>query len=100
MLKEYKITLDIMDNVRNPSFAVNTNDSDSFKLIMTVKKQNKPVDLSGLTAKIAILKPDRKTVFQECEITDAENGKVEVVLTSQAYIVPGTHSVFILPKRN
>lgn len=80
-----------MRDVKNPFFSVNTNDLDSFKLLMTVTKQNKAVDLTGMSANIAILKPDKKTVFQECEITDAENGKVEVILTSQAYIVPGTH---------
>lgn len=85
-----------MREVKNPFFSVNTNDLQSLKLLITVTKQNKPVDLSGTTARIAILKPDEKTVFQECEIVDAVNGKVAVTLENQAYIVPGTHSAELM----
>lgn len=91
MFKEYQVTIDTTRETRNPVVHVNTNDLQTVKFIINILNQGKSVDLTGSTVRIAIKKPDNKTVFQDCKITDATKGKCEVVLNTQAYIVPGPH---------
>lgn len=92
MFKRYKVELDVASGrSQYPKIQVNTNDLDTFNVNFIITHNNEPVDLTGKTARIAILKPDKKTVVQDCEITDSTNGKGEVVLGTQAYVVPGTH---------
>lgn len=96
MYKNYNITLDVTEDSRSPLLYVNTNDLNTFKLNIIITQHGKPVDLSNASVRIAVLKPDKTTVFQDCEVVDSVNGKVEVVLDNQAYIVSGRHLAEIM----
>ena len=90
-MKPYEIKIDLKNQVDNKSMAVNTNDLNSLKFDFTITQDGQPYDLTGKTVRIAIVKPDKTTVFADCTISDALNGLAEIILGSQAYIVPGLH---------
>lgn len=94
--KQYKIKVDITKKYAMPAFEVNTNDLKSIRLSIEVLNGASPLDLKDKTVRIAIRKPDNHIVFQDCTITDAANGQVEVILENQAYITPGTHTAEIM----
>lgn len=91
MIKTFNVTVDVEQPINNKSFSVNTNDLNSLQLNINVVQDNKPIDLTGKTVRIAIVKQDRKTVFQDCKVTGAKEGRCEVILGTQAYIAIGRH---------
>lgn len=96
MNKTFKITVDTQKSVQNPSFHVNTNDLRTVHLLMSIQSNGKPVNLEDAQVRIAILKPDKKTVFQDVVVVDAASGLCEVILDSQAYVVPGEHTAELM----
>ena len=48
--------------------------------------------MTGSEVRLSVLKPSGLTVFQDCVITDALNGRCEVLLTNQAFIEAGAHT--------
>lgn len=96
MNKTFKITVDTQKTVQNPSFHVNTNDLRTVHLLMSVQSNGKPVNLEDAQVRIAVLKPDKKTVFQDVVVVDAASGLCEVILDSQAYVVPGEHTAELM----
>jgi peptidoglycan/xylan/chitin deacetylase (PgdA/CDA1 family)/F0F1-type ATP synthase membrane subunit b/b' len=96
MNKTFKITVDTQKPVQNPSFHVNTNDLRTIHLLMSVQSNGKPVNLEDAQVRIAVLKPDKKTVFQDVVVVDAASGLCEVILDSQAYVVPGEHTAELM----
>lgn len=48
-----------------------------------------PVDLTGCSAAVYCTKPDGTTIFNDCEVTDAEKGLICVPMTQQMSLVPG-----------
>ncbi|MFJ7851924.1 BppU family phage baseplate upper protein [Peribacillus frigoritolerans] len=93
MFKNFDIAVDTTKGVRNRAITVNTNDLQTIKFTITITQSGEPVFLKGSTVRLAIKKPDEKTVFQDCTILDGRNGKCEIILDKQAYIVPGLHLV-------
>ncbi|MGM0903055.1 MAG: BppU family phage baseplate upper protein [Bacillota bacterium] len=91
MQKNFEITLDTIKTTRNQLLNVNTNDLNSLSFNITIQEKGKTLDLTGLTVRIAIVKPDKTTVLQNCTIEDAKEGLCKVVLTTQSYIVHGLH---------
>ena len=95
MQKLFRVTVDISKKIPAPAFEVNTNDLKSVKLEITITNGQTLLDLTGVTPRINIRKPDNEVIFQDCEIADAKAGKVQIVLENQAYLVPGTHTAEI-----
>ena len=95
MQKLFRVTVDISKKIPAPAFEVNTNDLKSVKLEITITNGQSLLDLTGVTPRINIRKPDNEVIFQDCEIVDAKAGKVQIVLENQAYLVPGTHTAEI-----
>ena len=95
MQKVFRITVDISKKIPAPAFEVNTNDLKSVKLEITITNGLSLLDLTDVTPRINIRKPDNEVIFQDCEIVDAKAGKVQIVLENQAYLVPGTHTAEI-----
>ncbi|WP_415283805.1 BppU family phage baseplate upper protein [Clostridium perfringens] len=52
-------------------------------------KNSVPFDLTGLLVKVGGNKPDKKDVFNDCNVIDAKKGIVEVDLTTQMQAVAG-----------
>lgn len=96
MNKTFKITVDTHKSVQNPSFHVNTNDLRTIHLLMSVQSNGEPVNLEDAQVRIVVLKPDKKTVFQDVVVVDAASGLCEVILDSQAYVVPGEHTAELM----
>lgn len=95
-MKKIDITVNTEENLHYTIFTANTNDLKIIQLFITIFQNGIPYDLTGSTVRIAIKKPDRKTVFQDCEVIDALSGKCEVVLNSQANIVAGEHQAEVM----
>ena len=96
MQKVFRVTVDISKKIPAPAFEVNTNDLKSVKLEITITNGQSLLDLTDVTPRINIRKPDNEVIFQDCEIVDAKAGKVQIVLENQAYLVPGTHTAEIM----
>lgn len=91
MFKNFPVIVDTVQKSKLNNIVVNSNDLKTFKLTITINQFNKPIDLTGATVRIAIVKPDNKTVFQDCTITDPTTGICEVVLDTQAFIIAGVY---------
>lgn len=92
MYKPYPITVDTMKKVQNNMFAINTNDLNTPKIIITIQQDGEPVILAeGMKVRLEIKKPDNKLVFQDCTIVDPSSGLCTVVLNSEAFEVEGHH---------
>ncbi|SMQ75985.1 protein of unknown function [Bacillus sp. OV166] len=96
MVKQYNVLLDTMDTIPNPSFNVNTNDLKTLKISILINQDKEPLDLTGATVRLAVKKPDQKTVLEDCTIVDPLAGSCEVVLGTQAYNVAGTHEAEVM----
>jgi len=91
VLKNFPVIVDTVQKSKLNNIVVNTNDLKTIMLSLTINQLNKPIDLTGATVRIAIVKPDKKTVFQDCTITDPTTGSCEVVLDTQAFIISGVY---------
>lgn len=96
MFKTFNVTLDLENKSFNESFQINTNDLNSVKIIFTITQDNYRFDLSGKTVKLAVGKPDKKYVYQDGVVTDAQNGKCEVLLSSQSYADAGKYDAELM----
>lgn len=96
MFKNFDIAVDTKTVVRNRAITVNTNDLQTIKFSITITQSGEPVYLTGSTVRLAVKKPDKKTVLQDCTIIDAANGKCEIILDTQAYIVHGLHHAEVM----
>ncbi|MBT2735129.1 SGNH/GDSL hydrolase family protein [Bacillus sp. ISL-7] len=94
--KIYNVLLDTMASVQNPSFSINTNDLKTVKLSILINQDGDPLDLTDATVRLAVKKPDRKTVLQDVTIVDPVAGSCEIVLDTQAYVVDGSYTAEVM----
>lgn len=64
--------------------------------ISNAESVDRPIDLTNVTARLYVIKPDGTKTFSDGTVTDARNGKVEFVLPAQAVAVAGKASCQIL----
>lgn len=91
MYKLYNVTLDTQNDNKNQSFIVNNNDRNTPKIVFKIVQQNQPVILAGATVRLAVAKPDKTVVFQDCVVTNEAQGICEAVMNTQSFIVPGLY---------
>ncbi|MDM5285526.1 BppU family phage baseplate upper protein [Peribacillus frigoritolerans] len=91
MFKNFDITVDTTKGVKKRANTIITNDSKTIKSSITIIQSGEPVYLTGSTVRLSVKNQDKKTVFQDCTIIDAANGKCEITFDTQVYIVPGLH---------
>lgn len=94
--KTYNVLLDTIVTTSNPAFNVNTNDLKTVKLNILINQGKEPLDLTGATVRLAIKKPDKKTVLQDCTIVDPLTGSCEIILDTQAYAVEGSYAAEVM----
>lgn len=95
--KTYKVLLDTKETISNPAFTINTNDLKTVKLSILINQDGDPLNLMGATVRLAVKKPDRKTVLQDCTIVaPATDGSCEVVLDTQAYAIKGDYEAEVM----
>ena len=79
-LKQHRILLDTTKQTPNKTISVNTNDLNTVKLLFTIQNDGNRLDITNLIPRIAIEKPDKKKVFQECTVRGG-NTKIMSVFT-------------------
>ena len=96
MQKDFQLTVDIENKIRTPSFEVNTLDLKTVRLQITIIQGMSLVDLTGITVRMSIQKPDKNVLFQDCKVVNAKAGLVEIVLDNQAYLLPGKYNAELM----
>lgn len=89
VFKTYEIDIDTMKETQSTNILFNQGDLNTAKLIIRVLHNGETLNLSGYAVRIALMKVDGKRVYQDCEIVDAQNGLVEVILTTQSLAAAG-----------
>ena len=67
-----------------PSVQFSTQDKNTAKYTFTVKQNNKPVDLTDVTASVTLFSEDKSVFQSDATITSATEGKIEYVIPSEA----------------
>jgi hypothetical protein len=62
------------------------------KLYYTITNEGTPIDLTGREVRLYVVKPDGMVAYTDCDIDDAEQGKVSFVVSSQMVAVSGLGS--------
>ncbi len=62
------------------------------KIYVTITNGSDPIDLTGREVTLFVVKPDATVVYTNCDIDDAEQGKVSFVVSSQMVAVSGLGS--------
>lgn len=88
MKSTYSLVVDIKRNIYE-QITVKQEDTKSRYLSITLTDDNLPLNLTSHTVKVYVLKPDNTKVFNNVNILDAMQGKIEIELTSQALVLPG-----------
>ena len=94
MVKTFDILLDLEKELYSPSsllFSISRNDFNSVQLNFVITQDGTPIDLANKTIELAVKKPSGLTVYQACEITNAQQGKAKLDLNQQAYIEYGIY---------
>lgn len=88
MKSTYSLVIDIKRNIYE-QITLKQEDTKSRYLSITLTDDNLPLNLTSHTVKVFILKPDNTKVFNNVNILDATQGKIEIELTTQALALPG-----------
>lgn len=95
-LKQFSVATDTMSQVLSPRTSVpqyNQGDVNTAKLSLTVTHQNAAMDLTGASVQVVFQKSDGKVVYQDTTngvtVTDAVNGKIDIMLNTQTRTAPG-----------
>jgi hypothetical protein len=95
--KTYNVLVDTQEPAqKTSSFTVNTNDLNTVKVALLINQDGDPLDLTDATVRLAVKKPDQMTVLQDATIIDAANGSCEIVLDTQAYVIPGNYTAEVM----
>jgi hypothetical protein len=95
MVKSFDVLLDLEKELYNPStllFSVSRNDFNTIQINFIITQDGTPIDLTNKTVELAVKKPSGLTVYQDCEIKTAIEGKAQIELNQQAYIEYGIYT--------
>jgi BppU N-terminal domain len=96
LIKEFRLDLDLVEHLRNPTIQIKESDVNSVRFTFQVLDERISVDLTGAVVKIVVKKPSELIFSQVCTVTDPPNGMCEVVLEQQAYNEKGYYSAELL----
>ena len=83
-----QITLDVWQCANTRVYAVQ-GEADARFLSVTLVSNGAPVDLTGKTVYLYMIKPDGNEIFNTCTVEDAAGGKVMAALTAQMSAAAG-----------
>ncbi len=89
-IADKSLTIDVWGSVTSVSLI--QGESAGRKLCYTITNGSTPINLTGREVTLFIVKPDATVVYTNCDIDDAEQGKVSFVVSSQMVAVPGLAS--------
>ncbi|MGW6383126.1 BppU family phage baseplate upper protein [Peribacillus butanolivorans] len=96
MFKTIELELELLNRSLNEVFSVSNNDLNSIRLNCTIKENANRFDLSGKIIRLAVNKSDGTFVFQTDGVTDGIDGMCEVILSREAYLIPGRHEAELM----
>lgn len=88
MIKEFELTLDthlLSNKLHKSEIIISESDINSIQFNMTIQENGSILNLTDNTLRIGIRKPSDLTISQPCTVTDAVNGKCEVILLASSY---------------
>lgn len=96
-IKDYSIQLDTKYKITGESIRLVQSDNNGNLFHFTLTENDEPINLTGATVSITLLKADGKVLVNYCTITDALNGKCDYMVDVQAltYIGQVVYSVEI-----
>ncbi|MEG9325605.1 BppU family phage baseplate upper protein, partial [Bacillus cereus] len=89
MYKTYTLTIDVTSQKEPPLVHFNQEDYNTAQLIVHLRNGSNILPLSGASVQIVVQKLDNNGGYLPCTITDANNGIIEVVLSSSSLAYPG-----------
>jgi hypothetical protein len=95
LLKKFTIDVDTIkaNNSKQQTPVFSQGDVKTAILIVNLTENDIPLDLSNKKVKAAFKKPDNNSVYQDettgITISDATNGKIQIILTTQALAIKG-----------
>jgi archaellin len=89
-IADKSLTIDVWGSVTSVSLI--QGESAGRKLCYTITNGSTPINLTGREVTLFIVKPDATVVYTNCDIDDAEQGKVSFVVSSQMVAVAGLGS--------
>lgn len=90
----YDLTISLTENLYIPMISFSQSNVDSVTLnIQILADREKPLDLTGSTARIVMKAPSNTIKTQDCVIdpTEAKNGQLSVLLDEILYVETGEH---------
>ena len=89
-----------MKETPNQKIQVKSSDLNAIQFTFYVTENNITVNLIDAEVRLAVLKPDGLTVFQDCNVVDPYSGACEVILSTQAYVETGIYSAELVITQN
>ncbi|HFK1435610.1 TPA: BppU family phage baseplate upper protein [Bacillus cereus] len=89
MYKTYTLTIDVTSQKEPPLVHFNQEDYNTAQLIVHLRNGSNILPLSGASVQIVVQKLDNNGGYLPCTITDANNGIIEVILSSSSLAYPG-----------
>lgn len=89
VVKDYYIQLDTKYKITGESIKLVQADNNGNVFHLTLTENDGPINLTGATVSITLLKADGKVLVNYCNITDALNGKCDYTVDAQALTYVG-----------
>jgi hypothetical protein len=89
-IADKSLTIDVWGSIT--SLSLIQGESNGRKLIYTITDKGEPLDLTGKSVRLFVVKPDGAIVYTDCEIETAAEGKVSFVVSSQMVVTAGLGS--------
>lgn len=89
-IADKSLTIDVWGGIT--SLSLIQGESNGRKLVYTITDKNEPLDLTGKSVQLFVVKPDGKVVYTDCTVETAAEGKVSFIVSSQMVVVAGVAS--------
>lgn len=89
-IADKSLTIDVWGGIT--SLSLIQGESNGRKLVCTITDKNEPLDLTGKSVQLFVVKPDGKVVYTDCTVETAAEGKVSFIVSSQMVVVAGLGS--------
>ena len=89
-IADKSLTIDVWGGIT--SLSLIQGESNGRKLVYTITDKNEPLDLTGKSVQLFVVKPDGKVVYTDCTVETAAEGKVSFIVSSQMVVVAGLGS--------
>ncbi|HDR7872382.1 chitobiase/beta-hexosaminidase C-terminal domain-containing protein [Bacillus mobilis] len=89
MFKTYQLTIDVVQKEVIPTIVFHQDDYNTAKLLIIVRENGTILPLTQAKVRVVIKKKDNTFGWLDCDVTNAENGEVGFILSSNSLAEPG-----------